>query len=520
MNKHVKIVISLVIVGAIALLGYKAILVARNDQTQLSTSDAKDIKAHIRIGVDNWVGYLPLCSAELKKRMRQARYLLECIEDQADYTGRMKKLKKRQLDFAVATVDSYLLNGAQADYPGAIVAVIDESKGGDAVVGWKDSISTINDLKNNPALRIGYTPNSPSEHLLKVISSHFNVPHLREVGGDWRIETNGSTDALNKLLKKEAQVAVLWEPDVSKALGNDGVEKILGTEDTRNLIVDILLVNRDYYQENKAVVSDLLYHYFRVLKYFKQNPEALVSLLAQRDSMTKESAETVLAGVHWVSLTENALSWFGAKVEGVRSKEGLVESIDATLDILLEAGDFSSSPLPDNNPYRLTQSDIITSLFSTGNSIGFGNNGNESGPDSLTQSFSTLSEDGWQSMRVVGTLRNRSLSFQSGTFSLDEASKIELDKAAEQLSHYPNFRLVVGGHTGLRGDTQANKTLSKSRAETVAKYFSQTYGVDKNRLRAVGYGSERPLPKLPGESRRSHNYRLPRVDLSLVAEEL
>jgi len=524
LNTHVKIVISLVVVGAIALVGYKTLLTAKNDQIQLNASDAKNIKAHVRIGVDNWVGYMPLCSGEMKRRMRQAGYLLECVEDQADYSSRMKALKKRSVDFAVATVDSYLLNGAQFDYPGAIVAVIDESKGGDAVVAWKDSVTTIDDLKTNPTLRVGFTPDSPSEHLLKAISSHFDVPHLRQVGGDWRVETEGSTDALEKILKKHTQVAVLWEPDVSKALAQEGIGKILGTEDTHNLIVDVLIVNHDYYRENKAAVTDLLYHYFRTLKHFKDNPGALVSLLAQRDSMKPEVAETVLKGVHWVSLTENALSWFGVDMDGVSSQEGLVESIEATLDILLQAGDFTASPLPGKNPYRLTQREVVSSLFSTGNTIGFGTNNNkgsnDGSTDSLTRPFSILSENGWLNLREVGTLRNRPLTFQSGTSTLDDESKKELDKAAKQLSHYPNFRLLVGGHTGLRGDTLANKMLSQSRAESVATYFSQTYGVNVARLRPVGYGADHPLPKIPGESNRSHNYRLPRVELSLVAEEL
>lgn len=520
MNTHVKIVLLLIFVGAIGLVAYKTVLVEKVDLTQLSTSDAKDIKGKIRIGVDNWVGYLPLCSGEMKKRMRQSGYLLDCIDDQADYAGRMKQLQKRKIDFAVATVDSYLLNGDKVNYPGAIVAVIDESKGGDALVAWKDSATTIDNFKANNLLKVGFTANSPSEHLLKAIASHFDVAHFSDKKGAWRIETDGSTDALAQLLDKKVDAAVLWEPDVSKALTNPNIQKVLGTEDTHNLVVDILLVNRDYYQENKSVVSDLLYNYFRTLKSYKQDPDALVSLLAQRDSISKDAAKKVLKGVHWATLSENALAWFGVKMDGIDTQEGLVESIDATLDILLEAGDFSASPLPDNNPYRLTQREVVESLFRTGSSQGFGKTTDQPLANSLTKNFPKLSEDAWLQTREVGTLRNRLLNFQSGTSVLDDDSRVELDKAAKQMSHYPNFRLVVGGHTGLRGDADANKALSQSRAVSVAEYFVATYGIDKHRLRAVGYGAERPLPKMPGESSRSLNYRLPRVELSLVAEEL
>jgi outer membrane protein OmpA-like peptidoglycan-associated protein len=47
-----------------------------------------------------------------------------------------------------------------------------------------------------------------------------------------------------------------------------------------------------------------------------------------------------------------------------------------------------------------------------------------------------------------------------------------------------------------------------------------TYGIDPNRMRIIGYGSSRPLPRLPGESDRAYGYRLPRVEVTLAAENL
>ncbi|MGH8673405.1 MAG: OmpA family protein, partial [Burkholderiales bacterium] len=94
------------------------------------------------------------------------------------------------------------------------------------------------------------------------------------------------------------------------------------------------------------------------------------------------------------------------------------------------------------------------------------------------------------------------------------------DRAMETLSHYPNFRVVIKGHTGLRGDPEENQLLSQERAESVARYLGVTYNLDLNRLRVVGLGSKLPLPQQPGESERAYAYRLPRVELSLVAEAI
>jgi len=142
------------------------------------------------------------------------------------------------------------------------------------------------------------------------------------------------------------------------------------------------------------------------------------------------------------------------------------------------------------------------------------------GPTSLERKFAALTDTGWQALKEVGTLKALPVSFQSGTAELSHEGKLELDRAMETLSHYPNFRVVIKGHTGLRGDPAENQLLSQERAESVARYLSVTYNLDLNRLRVVGLGSTLPLPQLPGESERAYGYRLPRVELALVAEAI
>ena len=96
---------SLLIVGAYFLFPYL------DSREGMQTSDAGSIKGTIKIGVDNWIGYFPLCGKEVKKRIRSHGYGLKCIDDNANYASRMRSLKSGDIDFAVATVDSYLLNG-------------------------------------------------------------------------------------------------------------------------------------------------------------------------------------------------------------------------------------------------------------------------------------------------------------------------------------------------------------------------------------------------------------------------
>ena len=125
MSRHVKIFLFLVVVGVLLILLLRAILPWWQETQQRSTSDAAATRGVLTIGVDNWIGYFPLCSPEMRRNLRARGYALECIEDAADYGERLRKLAEGDLDFAVATVDAYLLNGGKQGFPGVIVAVID-----------------------------------------------------------------------------------------------------------------------------------------------------------------------------------------------------------------------------------------------------------------------------------------------------------------------------------------------------------------------------------------------------------
>jgi len=521
MKGNLKGAIAVFIIFSLVVVGFFFGKPIWDDFRQQKTSDARETKGKIKIAFDNWAGYVPLCSSEMKKRMRGSGWVLECQDDKADYTKRMERLYKGEIEFAVATVDSYILNAASLDFPGVIGAVIDKSKGGDAILAWQDKVSSLDALKGRTDIRVAFTPNSPSHHLGKAAVAHFDVPELLPKG-DKRIETNGSEEALKKLLDRKADVAILWEPDVSKALAKKGIIKLLGTDQTERLIVDILVVNRKFSEKNSGVVKMVLETYFKVLKMYRDEPELLKKEIMAQSGLSASAVDSLLKGIHWVTLTENAQEWFGISSDGGYADQGLVDTIDSTVRILMQSGDFAKNPIPQGDPYRLTEKEYVRELFTKGfagfTTPGAKNSGQTPPANSLEARFALLSDEGWNALREIGTLKIQPVTFQSGTADLGIQGKEEIDRVAETLKHYPNFRVVVKGHTSLEGDPAMNRKLSQERAESVARYLVVTYSIDANRLRAVGFGSERPLSRQSGESSRAYSYRLPRVEISLVSE--
>ena len=496
----------------------KLMLPTLQDRQQKSSSDAAETKGQIRIDVDNWVGYFPLISPEMKKALRRSGYNWVVTDDNADYAKRMKRLKNGDCDFAVATVDSYLLNSKDLGFPSVIVAVVDESKGGDAIVARADRVKNLDDLKGRTDIRVAYTPQSPSHHLLKGTAINFAVPELLP-NNELKIETQGSDGALKKLLSGTADVAVLWEPDVSKALANKGLVKLLGTEDTTKFIVDILLVNRAFASEHGDLVKLVLGNYFKVLKRYREDEEKLIQDLQSSTQLPRDSIKPMLQGVKWINLTENCQRWYGLAPPGAYAEEGLVNTIESTVHILLQNKDFLTHPIPKEDPYRLMNSaflnDLALSDFSGFTSAPATLN---SPSGTLEAHFTPLTEAQWDQLQEVGSLEVKPIIFQSGTDQLQMMGKLELDKMSEKLAMYPNFRILIKGHTAIQGDPEANKELSKNRADAVARYLTVTFNIHGNRLRALGCGGSEPLKMLPGESNRSYNYRLPRVQISLVKE--
>jgi OOP family OmpA-OmpF porin len=73
---------------------------------------------------------------------------------------------------------------------------------------------------------------------------------------------------------------------------------------------------------------------------------------------------------------------------------------------------------------------------------------------------------------------------------------------------YPTTTTVIEGHTDSVGSAVLNKQLSQQRAEAVREYLIKNYNIDPNRIKAVGYGSERPVADNATAEGRQMNRRI------------
>lgn len=70
----------------------------------------------------------------------------------------------------------------------------------------------------------------------------------------------------------------------------------------------------------------------------------------------------------------------------------------------------------------------------------------------------------------------------------------------------PTMWIEISGHTDNIGKKDYNKKLSEYRALTVKKYLVDN-GIDSNRIKPIGYGSEKPVADNISEDTRKKNRR-------------
>lgn len=129
----------------------------------------------------------------------------------------------------------------------------------------------------------------------------------------------------------------------------------------------------------------------------------------------------------------------------------------------------------------------------------------------LTSDFTSAltAEDGEDARTIL--LKN--VFYNTGSASLDDLSRHELDVLSDLMQSKPSVKVELGGHTDSVGDDQNNMTLSQQRATNVVAYL-KSKGIESDRIVAKGYGESDPLDTNETDEGRANNRR---TELTVVS---
>ena len=93
----------------------------------------------------------------------------------------------------------------------------------------------------------------------------------------------------------------------------------------------------------------------------------------------------------------------------------------------------------------------------------------------------------------AGLFRTIEIVFEFDRSDILGGSERTLEAIGTVLERNPDLRVEIGGHTDSIGSEEYNQGLSERRAASVRDYLVENYGLDEDRLIAVGYGETRPI---------------------------
>jgi peptidoglycan-associated lipoprotein len=82
--------------------------------------------------------------------------------------------------------------------------------------------------------------------------------------------------------------------------------------------------------------------------------------------------------------------------------------------------------------------------------------------------------------------------FETDSSNLTPTAVSTLDKQAQWLNQYKNYRIMIEGHADERGTREYNIALGARRASIVVNYLTSK-GVDARRITSKSFGKERPV---------------------------
>jgi OOP family OmpA-OmpF porin len=100
------------------------------------------------------------------------------------------------------------------------------------------------------------------------------------------------------------------------------------------------------------------------------------------------------------------------------------------------------------------------------------------------------------------------IQFEIDRYAIQHEYEAEVERLGAYLRKYPDTTAMIEGHTDEVGTDEYNMQLSQRRANSVVEYLVAHSGIDRSRLKAVGYGKTRPVADNSTEEGKRQNRRI------------
>lgn len=281
----------------------------------------------IRMLAPTWLGFAPVHVANDLGCFRDEGIEVDYkFED--DRSNVMAAYARGDIEVDMRTVGEHQGRPRDADTPGVIIGVIDESVGGDGVIS-DGAIAAVADLKGKT---VAAEPNIPARLLLQM--------ELKKAGltfNDLQIKDIATADTGAVFADDSIAAVATYEPFMSQAVKNSsraGAKVLLSSADFRGIIIDVITARRDDLATNPKKYQSFLNCIYKAIAFSQAEPDKFAELAAPHFGLTAADVKDILAtSLAYTSLPE-AQAYLGKP--GERGK--LHDIFDTVMQLNLENG--------------------------------------------------------------------------------------------------------------------------------------------------------------------------------------
>ena len=251
-------------------------------------------KGKITIGTAIWPGYLGLYVAQEKGYFKEAGLDVDinlCVglaEVSRDYlAGKMQGRANLVFDAVKEQLGGF-------DHK--VVLAIDYSNGSDAILASKE-IRSVQDFKGK---RVGYEFGTLEEFYLTWVLVE-NGMQISDI-----IPVNADPEVAAKMLKDgQVDIAVTYEPFVSRFVASENFHVVYSSADAPGLITDILTFRTDFIETYPETIQAIVGAYFKAIDFWKTHSDEAQTIVAKKFGDTPESIANQLKGVKLLDERDN-----------------------------------------------------------------------------------------------------------------------------------------------------------------------------------------------------------------------
>ena len=379
-------------------------------------------------------------------------------------------------------------NMRNAGFDGRAVMVVDNTQGGDAIIAKDPGIRTVEDLAGKRIALLQFTPS----HGLTIdaLANSSLTPRKRESVQYVYINADEGTAGVRAAFESgKVDAAALWDPDLALALKSGG-HVIYSTKTAQNLIFDVMVCDQRVLTkpEGREAVRKFVAGWMDGVKAARANRAGAVQALVNTEPMFKQLASDKGAG--FIDSLFNNVVWTGiednARILGLVGGTNHYERVYTQFDGIYRAAGALANPqspvIPAQNSFDYS---FIKDLVASNPVI--------AAPEP------TFTAQGLTAAKTAAVTKPVVIKFEVGSAELTAKAKQTIDKdMVPFMDNNGAAYIEVSGNTDSTGDPASNKVLSQRRAAAVVAYLKTQWEVPAARMRAVGYGSDRPICVEPG----------------------